>query len=124
MKATGRSGLLPGAAAELTSLPVGEFYNNDLDASLRNLRLCVASPGIVPAGFGVHPPHDPAHALGADSLAVRRDQVSAALFPAHPVGAEFGVTVHNAVVVGHRARVLLEGRQGFVRNTAESALSF
>ena len=126
MKATGRSGLLAGTVAEVASVPVGQFHDDDLDRSLRNLALGVPGPGSVPAGLGVKPPHDPAHAFRADPLAVRRDQISAALFPAQPVGAQIGVAMHNALVVRQRAGILLlavlpawravhhEGRQGFV----------
>ena len=83
----------------MAGLQVGKLHNNDLDAPLRNLRFGVASPASVPAGFGVHPPHDPAHALWADSLAVRRDIGIGRAVSAHPVGAEFVMTMHNAVVV-------------------------
>ena len=107
VEATGRSGLLPGAVAEVLRVPVGKIHHNDLDRSLRNLALGVPGPGSVPAGLSVEPPHNSAHAFWADPLAVRSDQVSAALLPAEPIRARIGVTVYNALVVRQRAGILL-----------------
>lgn len=68
MKATGRSGLLACAAAEMAGVPVGQFYDDDLDRSLRNLALGVPGPRSVPAGLSIESPHDPAHAFREDGL--------------------------------------------------------
>jgi hypothetical protein len=107
VEATGGSGLLPGAASEVAGMPVCKVHHDDLYRSLRNLAHGVPGPGSVPAGLSIESPHDPAHAFRADPLAVRSDQVSAALFPSQPVRAQIGVTVHNALVVRQSAGVLL-----------------
>lgn len=107
MEATGRSGRLPSAAAEVTGVPVCQFHDDDLDRSLRNLALGVPGPGSVPAGLSIEPPHDSAHPFWADPLAVWSDQVSAALLPAQPVRAQIGMAVHHALVVRQRAGILL-----------------
>lgn len=67
MTATGRSGLLPGSAAEVAGVPVGKLHDDDLDRSLRNLALGVPGPGSVPAGLSIESPHDPAHAFRAST---------------------------------------------------------
>ena len=53
VEATGRSGRLPSAAAEVTGVPVCQFHDDDLDRSLRNLALGVPGPGSVPAGLSI-----------------------------------------------------------------------
>ena len=90
MTATGRSGPLSGAASEAASMPIGEVHEDDFDRSLRNLTLGISDPGSVRAGFSIEPPHDPAHPFRSDPLAVRGDQVSAALLPTQPVRAQIG----------------------------------
>ena len=116
MEATGGSGLLSRAAAEVAGMPVRKVHHHDSYRPLRNLALGVPGPGSVPAGLSIEPPHDPAHALRADPLAVWSDQVSAALLPTQPVRAQIGMTVDKDPSEG------LSARAGPFRNQLSDAL--